>query len=836
MHDTVRPDVETAGAGYAARFDGEAGRFLLDGQERCVLGLLPDRPLTVLEVGGGHGQLTRPLLERGCRVWVQGSASDAFTRLAPLRGVFPERLRFVTCGLWRLPFADAAFDVVIGVRLLAHVRDWQGLLGEMTRVCGGRLIVDFPVAQGPEATGGWAFRLKRRVEGNTRPYFRYREADLVRHLAGCGFGDAQVTRQFLLPMAAHRLINRRAVSEVLEVWCRSAGLTRRWGGPAVLAADRTVFLPLPQAGEGRGEDGPPSPSGYACPALSRRRERGFHGRALVIGDDDRSFLSIVRSLGRRGGAVDACPFDFSSPALASRYLQKVHRLPPYALSADDWVAALGGILAGGGYDLVIPCDDRAIIPLMRHRLTLPQVRLALPNEAAFAVFYDKAATREAAAAAGVPVAPGRLLDDGDTAAGLAVELGLPLVLKPRRSFDLDNPTLRRAVSVCRDLASLETALAELRQRDAVLVEGFFAGSGVGVSILAQDGRVLQAVQHRRVAEQPGNGGSSYRVSEAADARLMGCAARLAEATALCGVAMFEFRQNAQGGFVLLEVNARFWGSLPLAVAAGVDFPWLLYRLLVDGVAEPPRPARAGIYARNVTADVWRIAADVAAARRCSTAAMLRCLVGNAWPWLRLLGGRERHDAWAADDPGPGWRDYGALARSLAGAVGKRLPVAAPLRRLAAERALRHLARPATVLVLCQGNIYRSPFAAALLRRVVDVTVVSAGLLPFPGRAAPEPAQRAAWDFGVDLAAHRSCYASDALLSEADLIVVFDEVNEQALRRRGLRIKGPVVRLGDLSGGGGIVDPYGLDEAGVALTYRRIQQAVQRLAVLLGAKR
>lgn len=246
FHDTVRPDLETASDGYATRFAGEAGRFLLAEQARCVMDQLPAgpqpaEPLTVLEVGGGHGQLSRPLLERGCRVWVQGSAAKAFARLAPLRAEYPRHLHFVACGLWRLPFADGAFDAVTGVRLLAHVTEWRGLLDEMTRVCRGRLIVDFPPLQGTESAGAWAFRAKRYLEGNTRPYFRYRERDLVGHLASRGFVRTEVTRQFLLPMVAHRVIGRHSVSAALESWCRRAGLTQRWGGPAILAAARSTI-------------------------------------------------------------------------------------------------------------------------------------------------------------------------------------------------------------------------------------------------------------------------------------------------------------------------------------------------------------------------------------------------------------------------------------------------------------------------------------------------------------------------------------------------------------------------------------------------------------------
>ena len=67
-------DVETSSAAYARRFEGSVGRWFLDVQARTTLELLRPRPRTsVLEVGGGHAQLTGPLVEAGCDVTVYGS-------------------------------------------------------------------------------------------------------------------------------------------------------------------------------------------------------------------------------------------------------------------------------------------------------------------------------------------------------------------------------------------------------------------------------------------------------------------------------------------------------------------------------------------------------------------------------------------------------------------------------------------------------------------------------------------------------------------------------------------------------------------------------------------
>ena len=91
------------------------------------------------------------------------------------------------------------------------------------------------------------------------------------------------------------------------------------------------------------------------------------GKALVYGDDTRSFPATVRSLGRQGILVDASPYDFRSPALSSHHIRSVHRLPFYLGDARSWAAKIRHLLDRERYDLVVPCDERSLLPLDLHR-------------------------------------------------------------------------------------------------------------------------------------------------------------------------------------------------------------------------------------------------------------------------------------------------------------------------------------------------------------------------------------------------------------------------------------------------------------------------------------
>jgi SAM-dependent methyltransferase len=235
-HETRVPDVETSSPGYATRFAGPVGRWFLEVQTSRALALIAaaaSGPLTVLEVGGGHGQLTGALVAAGHRVVVHGS------RGACHRGPGGrERVDRVISDLWQLPFGPRSFDLVVGVRLLAHVQAWRELLAEMGRVAARLVLIDFPARGALHRLAPRLFGAKRWVEANTRPYFGYDVGEVEQAFGAAGFRALGVARQFGLPMALHRLAGRPGLSRRLERGAAALGFTRRAGSPILLLAAR----------------------------------------------------------------------------------------------------------------------------------------------------------------------------------------------------------------------------------------------------------------------------------------------------------------------------------------------------------------------------------------------------------------------------------------------------------------------------------------------------------------------------------------------------------------------------------------------------------------------
>ncbi len=138
-----------------------------------------------------------------------------------------------------------------------------------------------------------------------------------------------------------------------------------------------------------------------------------------------------------------------------------------------------------------------------------------------------------------------------------------------------------------------------------LVQQRIVGPGLGVFVLFDRGTAVADFAHRRLREKPPAGGTSV-LSESApvDAALREQAVRLLEPIRWHGVAMIEYKQDrATGDFFLMEVNGRFWGSLQLAIDAGVDFPFLAYQLATGQRPLGRQPYAVGVKNRWLAGDL-----------------------------------------------------------------------------------------------------------------------------------------------------------------------------------------------------------------------------------------
>ncbi|NES72344.1 MAG: class I SAM-dependent methyltransferase [Okeania sp. SIO2D1] len=225
-------DIETSSDDYASRFAGDIGAWFLKVQQEATLKRLAPYPnAKILDVGGGHGQLTESLINNHYQVTVLGSAEICQARIKKF--VDANLCSFQVGNVLDLPYPNDAFDVVISYRFLAHVTQWHKFLTELARVAKKSLIIDYPIVKGVNSLTPYLFKLKKGLEGNTRPFTCYQESEIIDYLKSLYFKQTERYPQFFMPMVVHRTLKSPDISSGLEKLIRLTGLTSLFGSPVI---------------------------------------------------------------------------------------------------------------------------------------------------------------------------------------------------------------------------------------------------------------------------------------------------------------------------------------------------------------------------------------------------------------------------------------------------------------------------------------------------------------------------------------------------------------------------------------------------------------------------
>ncbi|MBI5206751.1 MAG: ATP-grasp domain-containing protein [Candidatus Firestonebacteria bacterium] len=252
-------------------------------------------------------------------------------------------------------------------------------------------------------------------------------------------------------------------------------------------------------------------------------------------------------------------------------------------------------------DVVIPMDDTTCIVFSKNLSELSKLtKVPIANYEIFKKGIDKSETIKAAQEIGIPLPFTYITDSLEN---IKKPASYPLVIKP--SYGSGS----RGIKIANNDNELIKAVELIINTGckAIIQERLpHEGAGYGISLLFNfKSQPKAAFAHKRLREYPIYGGPSTLRLSIKDEKLKTMGIRLLEHLKWQGVAMVEFKLDVRDNtYKLMEINPRFWGSLNLAIFAGINFPDMLVRLALDGDVKEKFDYKENLFSR------WLLPGDI----------------------------------------------------------------------------------------------------------------------------------------------------------------------------------------------------------------------------------
>lgn len=402
----------------------------------------------------------------------------------------------------------------------------------------------------------------------------------------------------------------------------------------------------------------------------RRQAATQHPPAILLGLENAISLTVLRELGEHGVPIHGVTRDADSVGAASRHCTRLHLRPSGPIA--EWLPAL---ITSTGACALFAISESDLLQLGAMPAMIGACRLLVPRAERFARVIDKLQTLDIARGIGLRVPQTWQPRVGEDFAAHIAAMRYPLVAKwanpPEVIPLLDQAGLTWEKAVY--LRNAEELAALLDQFTPIghwpLIQQYCRGVGLGQMLHMRDGRATLRFQHRRLHEWPPEGGvSTLCRAEPGDAHgaQMDLSEQLLRALDWEGPAMVEYRYDAQtGDYWLMEVNGRFWGSLPLAWHSGAYFAWESYRRAILGQDDPaPRP-RDTLRARYMVPETKRLLRILFQPGRIADPFFRRRpgLDFTAY-LLSFLDPRARYYVFSRSDTGPVLRDLTQMTKKM----------------------------------------------------------------------------------------------------------------------------------------------------------------------------
>ncbi|VVB54063.1 D-alanine--D-alanine ligase [uncultured archaeon] len=327
---------------------------------------------------------------------------------------------------------------------------------------------------------------------------------------------------------------------------------------------------------------------------------------IITNADSAKALVVTRSLGRKKIEVVTTGSERLSAAFFSRYSINHFLYPSPLKSPFGFINTLEKYVINSKIDVVMPINSVETLLVSKYKYKLePHTKVPFADYSKMIRLHNKEELMKVAEEINLPIPKTYVIKNTNEIRNIAKVIEYPVVIKIKDSTS--SIGVQYAHSEDEFISGYKQVIQKFSIKDASyypLVQEYIPGDGYGVSVLFNQGDLRALFTHKRLREYPVSGGGSTLRESVRSPEMEKIAKKLLEHVDWNGLAMVEFKMDKRTKKpVLLEVNPRFWGSVNQAVASGVDFPYLLYKMAMEGDVDRVLNYKLGVKTRLLMSDM-----------------------------------------------------------------------------------------------------------------------------------------------------------------------------------------------------------------------------------------
>lgn len=322
-------------------------------------------------------------------------------------------------------------------------------------------------------------------------------------------------------------------------------------------------------------------------------------KVLVQGGEIHTALTVVQSLGKSGADIVVGSKHQKSISYYSRYCKRHFQYPCPADNPEGFIQCMMNEIKNERYDVLLSLGGEGMLALSKYRdMFLPYVKIPLVDHDTLIKASYKTETLKFALKNHIPCPETFFVKDRDDVNTIVKELTFPVIIKPSHSTGSKGlEYISRSEDLIRSFENANKIYGEMIIQELIPPGG---GAFGFEGLFNKKSEMRAGFVHQRLREFPITGGSStFRIS-VYNPEIEELGTRLLQKMGWYGLAMVEFKVDPRDNTPkLMEINPRFWGSLPLSISSGVDFPFLLCKMATDGDIPSVTDYKKGVKARSL---------------------------------------------------------------------------------------------------------------------------------------------------------------------------------------------------------------------------------------------